>query len=44
MAVLAAAITPTVDPVNMMLVMAPLIILYELGVILSRFTYRKRQG
>jgi len=27
-----------------MLVMAPLIILYELGVILSRFTYRKRQG
>jgi sec-independent protein translocase protein TatC len=44
MAVLAAVITPTVDPVNMMLVMAPLVVLYEFGVILSRITYRKRQG
>jgi sec-independent protein translocase protein TatC len=44
MAILAAVITPTVDPVNMMLVMAPLVILYELGILLSRFTYRKRQG
>jgi len=43
-AILAAAITPTVDPVNMMLVMAPLILLYELGIILSRFTYRQRQS
>ncbi len=43
-AVLAAAITPTVDPVNMMLVMAPLVILYEFGIILSRFTYRQRQN
>jgi sec-independent protein translocase protein TatC len=43
MAILAAVITPTVDPVNMMLVMAPLVILYELGIILSRLTYRKRQ-
>jgi Sec-independent protein secretion pathway component TatC len=30
--------------VNMMLVMAPLIILYELGILLSRFTYRQRQS
>jgi sec-independent protein translocase protein TatC len=44
MAILAAVITPTVDPVNMMLVMAPLVILYELGILLSRFTYRKRQN
>jgi sec-independent protein translocase protein TatC len=43
-AVLAAVITPTVDPVNMMLVMAPLVILYELGIFLSRITYRKRQS
>ncbi len=42
-AVLAAVITPTVDPVNMMLVMAPLVILYELGIILSRITYRQRK-
>jgi sec-independent protein translocase protein TatC len=43
-AVIAAAITPTVDPVNMLLVMAPLMVLYELGVFLSRLSYRKRQG
>jgi sec-independent protein translocase protein TatC len=35
-AVLAAVITPTVDPMNMILVMLPLIVLYELGVILAR--------
>ena len=35
-AVLAAVITPTVDPLNMALVMGPLIILYELGVLLAR--------
>jgi sec-independent protein translocase protein TatC len=35
-AVLAAVITPTVDPLNMMLVMGPLIVLYEIGIILAR--------
>jgi sec-independent protein translocase protein TatC len=35
-AILAAAITPTVDPLNMMLVMGPLIVLYELGIILAK--------
>jgi sec-independent protein translocase protein TatC len=35
-AVLSAVITPTVDPLNMALVMGPLIVLYELGVILAR--------
>jgi sec-independent protein translocase protein TatC len=43
-AVMAAAITPTVDPVNMLLVMAPLLVLYELGVILARITYRPRES
>jgi sec-independent protein translocase protein TatC len=43
-ALIAAAITPTVDPVNMLLVMVPLLLLYELGVVLSRITYRQRQG
>jgi len=42
-AVIAAAITPTIDPVNMLLVMVPLVLLYELGVLLSRLTYRQRQ-
>ncbi|MHB0876371.1 MAG: twin-arginine translocase subunit TatC [Anaerolineae bacterium] len=35
-AVAAAVITPTPDPVTMMLVMAPLVLLYELGIILAR--------
>ncbi len=41
-AVVAAVITPTPDPFNMTLVMIPLILLYELGIILARFTYRPR--
>jgi sec-independent protein translocase protein TatC len=35
-AILAAVITPTVDPLNMALVMGPLIVLYELGVLLAK--------
>jgi sec-independent protein translocase protein TatC len=35
-AVLAAIITPTPDPFNMLIVMAPLVLLYELGVLLAR--------
>lgn len=34
-AILAAAVTPTLDPVNMMLVMAPMVALYFLGIGLS---------
>ena len=40
--VLAAIITPTFDPFNQVLVAAPLLILYELGVLLARFAGRKR--
>lgn len=36
----AAMITPTVDPFNMSIVMVPLILLYELGIILARIAYR----
>lgn len=36
-AIIAAVITPTVDPLNMALVMGPLIVLYEIGVILAKF-------
>ncbi|MBC7263564.1 MAG: twin-arginine translocase subunit TatC [Chloroflexi bacterium] len=36
-AVLAAIITPTPDPFNMLLVMVPLCLMYEAGVLLSRF-------
>lgn len=35
-AVLAAIITPTVDPLNMTLVMGPLIVLYLLGILLAK--------
>jgi sec-independent protein translocase protein TatC len=41
-AVIAAVITPTPDPFNMMLVMAPLVVLYEVGILLARVTYRQR--
>jgi sec-independent protein translocase protein TatC len=43
-AFVAAAITPTVDPVNMMLVMVPLLGLYFLGVIFARMVYRPRNA
>ncbi|MBK8047921.1 MAG: twin-arginine translocase subunit TatC [Anaerolineales bacterium] len=41
-AVMAAAITPTVDPVNMSLVMAPLIVLYGFSVALAFWLYKPR--
>ncbi len=41
-AFVAAAITPTVDPVNMALVMTPLLGLYFLGVLMARAVYRPR--
>jgi sec-independent protein translocase protein TatC len=40
MAVLAAAVTPTVDPVNMGLVMAPLMGLYLISILLAAFVGR----
>ncbi|MBN8582272.1 MAG: twin-arginine translocase subunit TatC [Anaerolineae bacterium] len=41
-AVIAAAITPTVDPVNMGLVMAPMILLYFISIGLSYLAYAGR--
>ena len=41
-AVLAAVITPTVDPVNMLLVMGPFLLLYEVGILLARLAGRQR--
>jgi sec-independent protein translocase protein TatC len=41
-AFVAAVVTPTVDPVNMAIVMAPLLGLYFLGVIMARAVYRPR--
>jgi sec-independent protein translocase protein TatC len=42
MAVLAAMITPTVDPISMMLVMGPMIILYFLSIGLALMAERTR--
>lgn len=42
-AILAAAITPTIDPVNMALVMAPMILLYFVSIGLSKIAYRERE-
>jgi len=39
-AVVAAVITPTPDPFNMGLVMLPLLIMYELGILLAKLAYR----
>jgi sec-independent protein translocase protein TatC len=41
-AILAAAVTPTVDPVNMLLVMGPMVGLYFLGVLLAWVAARLR--
>ena len=43
-AVIAAVVTPTVDPVNMALVMGPLLILYFLGVIMAKAVYKPRSA
>ncbi|MFC2052683.1 twin-arginine translocase subunit TatC [Chloroflexota bacterium] len=43
-AVIAALITPTVDPVNMALVMGPLILLYMLSIGLAKIAQRGRGG
>jgi len=42
-AVLAAVITPTIDPVNMVIVMAPLFGLYLLSIVLAQWVYRERR-
>jgi sec-independent protein translocase protein TatC len=42
LAVLAAAITPTVDPVNMILVWLPLVVLYFLSVATASLAQRQR--
>jgi sec-independent protein translocase protein TatC len=43
-AVLAAVITPTIDPINMLLVMVPLILLYGLSILLSFLAGGGRQS
>jgi sec-independent protein translocase protein TatC len=41
-AVIAAVITPTPDPFNMGLVMIPLLLMYEAGILLAKLAYRGR--
>ena len=43
-AILAAAITPTIDPVSMSLVMAPMAVLYFLSIGLNFIAYAGRQA
>ena len=42
-AVVAAIVTPTPDPINMMIVMIPLYMLFEIGIILARVAGRGRK-
>ena len=39
--IIAAAITPTIDPLNQAIVAVPLIVLYELGVLLAWIAGRR---
>jgi len=41
-AILSAMITPTIDPVNMALVMGPMIVLYFFGILLAKIAERNR--
>lgn len=41
--VVAAIITPTTDPVTMLLVTGPFVVLYEVGIMLSRLAVRQRE-
>ena len=41
--ILAAIITPTIDPVNQALVAVPLVALYEVGILLTRISARSRR-
>jgi len=41
--ILAAIITPTIDPITQTAIAGPLIVLYELSIWLARMVYRKKQ-
>ncbi len=43
-AVIAAAVTPSIDPVTMLLTMVPLVLLYLLSIVLARVGYRQFSG
>ncbi len=43
-ALLAAVITPTTDPVTMLLVMGPFVVLYEVGIVLARVAMRQKRA
>lgn len=43
-AVIAAVVTPTVDPVNMTIMMAPLIVLYFISILLAFFAQKKKKS
>jgi sec-independent protein translocase protein TatC len=42
LAVLAAVLTPTPDPFTMLIVLAPMVVLYEVGILLARFATPRR--
>jgi sec-independent protein translocase protein TatC len=44
MTIIAAVITPTVDPFNMLLVIAPLLVLYILSIFLVAIAYKRRMA
>jgi sec-independent protein translocase protein TatC len=41
--IIAAIITPTFDPINQAIIAVPLILLLEIGILLSRLVYKKKR-
>jgi len=42
--ILGAMITPTFDPINQSLVAIPIVMLYEIGILLARFARRREES
>ena len=41
--ILGAVITPTFDPVNQLMVAAPFVVLYEVGIVFSKLAFRAKR-
>ena len=42
--VVSAIVTPTIDPINQTIVAIPIVVLYEVGILLARVAQRQRRG
>jgi sec-independent protein translocase protein TatC len=42
--ILSAIVTPTIDPINQTIVAVPIMLLYEIGILLTRLAQKQRSG